>query len=115
RLNVTRNQTGGPGRLQRLGRPGTATSRRRLLAEVLEHLAARLGVVPARLGDGGHVLVVSELLALRGAVVAALRAALQHGAGEGALPGTQGRTRLAALGGVGAELRRLGVVLLAIG
>src|SRR5262249_28330820 len=93
----------------------TLPARRRSLAEVLQQLAALFGALPARRGAGGHVLVVRELPAGRGALVAARRAALQHGAGEGALAGAQGRTGLAALGAVGAELRRLGVVLFAIG
>ena len=82
---------------------------------MLEHLAARLGAIPARLGAGGHVLVVWGLLTRRGALVATLRATLQHVAGERAFPGAQGRTRLAALAAVGAELCRLGVFLLAVG
>ena len=82
---------------------------------MLEHLATLLGTVAALLGAPSHVLVVRKSLAFGGAIVATFRAALQHGAGEGALPGTQGRTRLAALGAVSAELRRLGVFLLAVG
>src|SRR5260370_1060458 len=65
----------------------SATAWRRSIAEVLAQLAALLGAVPARFGAGGNVLVVWGLLAGRGAVVAALRAALQHGAGEWALAG----------------------------
>ncbi len=61
------------------------------------------------------MLVIRELPAGRGALVAALRATLQHGAGEGAPSGAQGRTGLAALGAVGTQLRCLGVFLLAIG
>src|SRR5262249_49921611 len=89
------------------GQAGTARVpfRRRSLADVLQQLAALLGALPARSGAGGHVLVIRELPAGRGALVAARRAARQHGAGEGALAGTQGRTALAALLAVGAELR----------
>src|SRR5262249_1964834 len=88
---------------------------RQLLAKALEHVAALFGAVPARLGAVGHVLVLPELLAVRGALIATLRAALQHGIGEGALPGAQGRTRLTALRTVGTELCRLGVLFLTVG
>src|ERR1700677_4716512 len=83
------------------------------LAEVFEHFAALFGTVAARLGARGHVLVIRVLPAGRGALGAALLAAFQHVSGQGALPGAQRRTRLAALGAIGAQLCRLRMFLLA--
>src|SRR5262249_56795209 len=81
----------------------TPTGRRSVL-QVLDHLPARLGAVPAGFSAVGHVLVVLVLLALGGALVAALRAAVARLGGERAHPRGQGRGQLTAFGTIDADL-----------
>ena len=90
-------------------------ARQLLLAEVLEHLAAFLRAVVARLGTSSHVLIVWHLLTRGGAIIATLRTALQHVAREGTATGTEGCARLAAFATIGTELRRFRMFLFALG
>src|SRR5262249_49972085 len=53
------------------------------MCKVLNHFPAGFGALPTGLGAGAQVLVLGELLAGRGALVAALRTALASRGGEG--------------------------------
>ena len=85
------------------------------MRQVLDHFAARLGAVAARLGAGRHVLVVLELLARLGALVVALRAALAGGCRERTVAGAQGGGQFAALRAIDAGVHALGVVFAPLG
>jgi hypothetical protein len=82
---------------------------------MLQQFVALFGALPARLCAFGHVFFRRNLPAGRCAFGAAFLAALQHVSCQRAFSSAQSRTRLAALGAVGAQLGRLAVFLFAIG
>ena len=82
--------------------PGQKDLQSASLVEGLQHLAALLGEVLTRFGAGGHLFVGRRGPAARGTVLAGLRTAFQHMAGEWSFAGAEGRTRLTRLAAIGA-------------
>ena len=86
-----------------------------IMADVLNHLPARLGTIAARLGALLHVIVVLEVFARFGAGVTRLGTRLASGHGHWTVAGDHFRCRRAKVGTVGTGAERLEVVLLAVG